>query len=81
MIFPPNDPNNPKNYSVKPDFSDLSPERQKAARKRANRLFIVLLVSGLVLGSILSIGLVKLLNKFGLAAKPNHPPHFEQLKL
>jgi|GEM_PF-2985623 len=78
---PSNDPNNHK-YPLKPkdDFSDIPFERRKLAQKRATKLFLVLLVSGLVIGVILSFGLVQIIHKFGLADKPNHPFRFEQYK-
>ncbi len=41
-------------------------ENQKAFRK----LFIILLAVGISLGAILSIGLVKILNEWGLTDKP-----------
>ncbi len=79
MNFPPNDPDNPPIYPLRPkeDFSDIAPERRKSALKEANKFFLILLISGLILGGILSFGLVKILDKLGLTEKPNHPPHFD----
>jgi hypothetical protein len=68
------------NDPQKDNFSDIPSERRKLALKQANRFFLVLLVSGLVIGGVLAFGLVKIINKLGLADKPNHPPHFELYK-
>ncbi len=79
---PPEDRNGNHKSSFKPerDFSDIPPERRKVVQKQATKLFLVLLVGGLVIGGILAVGLVQIIHKFGLADKPNHPLRFEQFK-
>lgn len=51
------------------DFG-LSPATTKAAKKQARKLFAILLSIGLILGGVLSVGVVKLLNELGLTQKP-----------
>ncbi|MGK7942224.1 MAG: hypothetical protein AB4062_19115 [Crocosphaera sp.] len=46
-------------------------ERQKKAIKQARNVFLILLASGLSLGVLVSIGVVKLMNYFGLTEKTN----------
>ena len=79
---PSNDPNNNDPYSLKSgdDFSDIPLERRKVVKKQATKLFLVLLVGGLIAGGILALGLVQIIHKLGLADKPNHPLRFEQHK-
>ncbi len=54
-------------------MNDNSPktERQKKALKQARNVFLILLASGLSLGVLVSIGVVKLMNYFGLTEKTN----------
>lgn len=51
-------------------YSGLSAAREEAAKRQARKWFVILLTIGLVLGGILSVGVVKILNHFGLTAKP-----------
>lgn len=51
------------------DFG-LSTARTKAVKKQALKWFIILLSIGLVLGGVMSVGVVKLLNQLGLTQKP-----------
>ncbi len=53
--------------------SELSLSQQKKAKQQASKWFFILLLIGLVLGGLLSFGVVKLLQEFGLTARPNHP--------
>ncbi len=46
-------------------------ERQKKAIKQARNVFLILLASGLSLGVLVSIGVVQLMNYFGLTEKTN----------
>ena len=46
-------------------------ERQKKAIKQARNVFLILLASGLSLGVLVSIGVVTLMNYFGLTEKTN----------
>ncbi len=61
-------------------FQNFSTDRIEAAKKQASRWFVILLTVGLILGAILSVGLVKLLNQLGLTEKPNSPLKIEQPK-
>lgn len=51
------------------DFG-LSPATTKAAKRQARKLFAILLSIGLILGGVLSFGVVKLLKELGLTQKP-----------
>ncbi|MEA5512012.1 hypothetical protein VB715_19755 [Crocosphaera sp. UHCC 0190] len=46
-------------------------QRKQRAIKQAKTAFIVLLVSGLLMGLLVSFGLIKLMNYFGLTEKRN----------
>ncbi|MDJ0845171.1 hypothetical protein [Crocosphaera sp.] len=46
-------------------------ERQQQAVNQAKKVFLVLLASGLSIGVIVSIGVIKLMNYFGLTEKTN----------
>ncbi|PSF35217.1 hypothetical protein C7H19_17645 [Aphanothece hegewaldii CCALA 016] len=45
--------------------------RTKAVKRQALNVFAILVAIGLVLGAIMSIGVVKLINKLGLTEKPD----------
>ncbi|MEB3359122.1 MAG: hypothetical protein VKK04_20515 [Synechococcales bacterium] len=49
----------------------LSEERIEAAKKGAKRLYLILLVVGLAIGALVSIGVVAGLKRFGLTDVPN----------
>jgi hypothetical protein len=80
MVFPPPSNNGDRDSSLQQerDFSDISPERREAAKKQARKWFLILLISGLLMGLLVALGVVQLLQKFGLAAKPNHPLRIER---
>lgn len=59
----------PPNY----DETQLSSERVEATKKQARKWFIILIVIGLVIGAIASIGVVKFLDAFGLTDTPDQP--------
>ncbi|MFM7577322.1 MAG: hypothetical protein ACKO5Q_10345 [Microcystaceae cyanobacterium] len=80
MVFPPPSNNGDSPLQQERDFSDLSPERKEAAQKQARKWFLILLTSGLLMGLIVALGIVQLLQKFGLAAKPDHPLRIERYK-
>lgn len=63
------------NYSPSnPDLgNNLSPEQTEAVKKKARRWFLILLIVGLSLGGLLSIGVVKILNELGLTDRPERP--------
>jgi len=52
---------------------NLSQERIEATKKQAKKWFITLIVVGLVIGGLVSIGVVALLDQFGLTDKPDQP--------
>lgn len=51
------------------DFG-LSTATTQAAKRQARKLFAILLSIGLILGGVLSVGVVKLLKELGLTQKP-----------
>ena len=51
----------------------MSSEREKIAKRQATKWFVVLLGIGLALGGLLAVGVVQVLGRFGLDAKPDHP--------
>lgn len=51
----------------------MSSEREKMAKRQATKWFVALLVVGLALGGLLAVGVVQVLGRFGLDAKPDHP--------
>ncbi|ACB53221.1 hypothetical protein cce_3873 [Crocosphaera subtropica ATCC 51142] len=53
------------------DYNSPRTERQQKAVKQAKKVFILLLASGLFIGVIVSIGVIKLMNYFGLTEKTN----------
>ncbi len=46
-------------------------QRQQKAVNQAKKIFLILLASGLSIGVIVSIGVIKLMNYFGLTEKTN----------
>ncbi len=72
------DPQNNNNYEFPQldnveNSEQISPEK----RKKYQKLFLILLSVGLVLGAIVSVGIVKLMNHFGLTDKT---PQFERIQ-
>ncbi|MDJ0601532.1 MAG: hypothetical protein QNJ37_22140 [Crocosphaera sp.] len=53
------------------DYNSPTTERQQKAVKQARNIFLVLLATGLSIGVIVSIGVIKLMNYFGLTEKTN----------
>ena len=53
------------------NYNSEKTERQKKAIKQARNVFLILLASGLSLGVLVSIGVVQLMNYFGLTEKTN----------
>jgi hypothetical protein len=84
MIFPPPSDGNNGNHqafsSPDPAKNQLSLARQQQAKRQANKWFLILLGCGLILGTLLAFGVVKLLQEFGLTTKPNHPLRIEQYR-
>ena len=53
------------------DYDSPRTERQQQAVNQAKKIFLVLLGSGLSLGVIVSVGVIALMNHFGLTEKSN----------
>ena len=53
------------------DYDSPTTERQKKAVNQAKKIFLILLAGGLSIGVVVSIGVVKLMNYFGLTEKSN----------
>ncbi len=53
------------------DYDSPTTERQKKAANQAKKIFLLLLAGGLSIGVVVSIGVVKLMNYFGLTEKSN----------
>lgn len=71
MIFP-ESPNNTDDDT--PDLQPKTPEeaeRFQKARNSAKRLYLILLAIGLAIGILASIGVVSLLQRFGLTDVPD----------
>ena len=73
------DPQNNNNYQFPQLDDDLEIKEQISPQKRKEyqKLFLILLSVGLVLGAIVSVGIVKLMNHFGLTDKT---PQFERIQ-
>lgn len=82
MIFPPpsDEPLLPREPlpELHDDLPPLSPLRVQAAKQQARRWFLILLAIGLILGGLMAVGVVQVLNRLGLTAKPDHPFRIEQ---
>lgn len=50
--------------------SNLSPDNIKATKQSLKRIYITLLIIGLVLGGVVSVGVVIALNRMGLTDTP-----------
>ncbi|MDJ0730638.1 MAG: hypothetical protein QNJ33_11670 [Crocosphaera sp.] len=53
------------------DYNSPKTQRQQKAIKQARNVFLLLLATGLSIGVLVSIGVVKLMNYFGLTEKTN----------
>ncbi|WP_245927608.1 hypothetical protein [Aphanothece hegewaldii] len=74
MALFPNDSNgdSASNFPQKtPEDFGIETARTKAVKRQALNVFAILVAIGLVLGAIMSIGVVKLINKLGLTEKPD----------
>ncbi|WP_107670363.1 hypothetical protein [Cyanothece sp. BG0011] len=60
------------------DYNSPKTERQQKAVKQARKIFLLLLASGLFIGVIVSIGVIKLMNYFGLTEKTNQIEIFQE---
>ncbi|MDJ0579982.1 hypothetical protein [Crocosphaera sp.] len=53
------------------DYDSPRTERQQKAVNQAKKIFLILLAGGLSLGVIVSVGVIALMNHFGLTEKSN----------
>ncbi|EAZ91789.1 hypothetical protein [Crocosphaera chwakensis] len=53
------------------DYKSQKTERQQKAIKQARKIFLFLLASGLLIGVIVSVGVIQVMNYFGLTEKTN----------
>lgn len=70
--------NDSNNYNSNPEndleeYEQISPRKKQEIRK----LFITLLTVGLIIGVVVSVGIVKLMNHFGLTDKT---PQFQLIE-
>ena len=64
--------NNLSNLNSQPDdLSSFPPAKvNEADRKKLKQIYLSLILLGLVIGGVLSVGIVVALNHFGLTARP-----------
>ena len=67
----------PSSDSNQNDDSDIQEKISPRKRREIQKLFFILLAIGLVIGTIVSVGIVKLMNHFGLTEKT---PQFESIQ-
>jgi hypothetical protein len=79
MVFlpPPSSPdgNSPK---LPVEAPPLDPARERQAKKQASKWFLVLLITGLILGAISAFFVVKILEDLGLTSRPEQPLRLKQ---
>ncbi|MBL1209597.1 hypothetical protein [Geminocystis sp. GBBB08] len=68
-----NDENNLESLKDNEEMENISPQKKREFQK----LFIILLTVGLIIGGIVSIVLIKTMSKFGLTEKT---PQFERIQ-
>lgn len=69
-----NDEKNPLEYlQEKEEIENISPQKKREFQK----LFIILLTTGLIIGGIVSVVIIKTMSKFGLTEKT---PQFERIQ-
>ncbi len=68
------DPDNNGNREIdREELAKVSPQKKQELKK----IFILLITIGLVIGAIVSFGLIKVMSKFGLTEKT---PQFERIQ-
>ncbi|MEY2983418.1 MAG: hypothetical protein RLZZ568_35 [Cyanobacteriota bacterium] len=81
MFFPPpngsSDNNNVDAKNIEEDYLDIEAPRRRLALKRARNWFVLLVAAGLTLGVVVAFGVVQVLNRLGLTAKPDAPLQIE----
>ena len=67
------DPNNQSDRMYDSDSVDTNPEQQvsKETKRAVQKLLVILISIGLVIGIVSSVVIVKLMNKYGLTEKTN----------
>lgn len=75
-LFPNNsDDDSQLNLPQKPERDyGLSTARAEAAKRQARKWFAILLTIGLLLGTAMAVGVVKLIQELGLNQKPQRSP-------
>jgi hypothetical protein len=79
MVFlpPPSSPDS--NGSKLPvEAPPLDPARERQAKKQASKWFLILLITGLLLGAISAFFVVKVLQDLGLTSRPEQPLRLQQ---
>jgi hypothetical protein len=72
------EPQNNEHYDTnQPDDLEIKEQISPRKRQEFQKLFLILLTIGLVLGVIASVGIVKLMNNLGLTEKT---PQFERIQ-
>lgn len=73
-FFDPNQNNSNNHQDIdKEELAKISPQK----RREFTKLFVILIVIGLIIGTIVSFALIKVMTKFGLTEKT---PQFERIQ-
>lgn len=73
-FFDPNQNNSNNNQDIdKEELAKISPQK----RREFTKLFVILITIGLIIGTIVSFALIKVMTKFGLTEKT---PQFERIQ-
>lgn len=73
-FFDPNQNHNSNDQAIdEEELAKISPQK----RREFTKLFVILIVIGLVIGTIVSFTLIKVMTKFGLTEKT---PQFERIQ-
>lgn len=73
-FFDPNQNNSNNNQEIdREELAKISPQK----RREFTKLFVILITVGLVIGTIVSFTLIKVMTKFGLTEKT---PQFERIQ-
>ncbi|WP_017293593.1 hypothetical protein [Geminocystis herdmanii] len=73
-FFDPNQNNNNNNQDIdREELAKISPQK----RREFTKLFVILITIGLIIGTIVSFALIKVMTKFGLTEKT---PQFERIQ-
>lgn len=73
-FFDPNQNNSNNNQDIdQEELAKISPQK----RREFTKLFVILITIGLIIGTIVSFALIKVMTKFGLTEKT---PQFERIQ-